>query len=74
MALEAEGYRPFFLFEIDEESDFRQTFGPASRWGSLAWPPMAQIDQQVRIYDPADYDRYLRGERISTEDVWAAGR
>ena len=72
--LEAEGYRPFFLFELDEEAEFRQTFGPASRWGSLAWPPMADIDREVRIYDPADYDRYLRGETIATDDVWPRGR
>jgi hypothetical protein len=72
--LEAEGYRPFLLFERDEEADFRQTFEPVSRWGSLAWPPMADIDHEVHIYDPADLARYLRGETIATDDVWPRGR
>jgi hypothetical protein len=73
-SLKADGYRPFFLFELDEEPEFREKFGHASRWGSLGWPPLADINRQVHIYDPADYDRYLRGETVRTDDVWRSGR
>ena len=66
----AKGYRPFFLFEQDEESAFRQRFGPHSRVGALEWPPFAQIDRDVRIFDLADDERYRQGEKIETDFVY----
>jgi hypothetical protein len=56
--------RPYLLFESWEEPQFRERFA-GERLGALDWPAMAQIDG-VRIYDPDDYERYRRGERIET--------
>jgi hypothetical protein len=53
--LRRHGRKPYFLFEAWEEPLFRQRF-PSDRLGSLAWAPVAVIDD-VRIYDPGDYDR-----------------
>lgn len=72
--LKARGYRPYFLFEHDEESQFRQRFAAQSRAGALEWPPYAQIDRDVRIFDPADDERYRRGERIETDFVYTGRR
>jgi hypothetical protein len=69
--LEAKGYRPYFLFEMNEESLFRQRFEGRGRFGGLDWPPAAEIDWTVHIYDAADYDRFRRGEKISTDIVWS---
>jgi hypothetical protein len=68
--LRAEGYHPYFLFELNEESEFRKRFGGHSRLGDLNWPPIADINHEVRIYDPADYDRYMTGEPVRTDRVW----
>jgi hypothetical protein len=67
--LRAEGYRPYLLFEHDEEQDFRTRFEGRSALGALEWPPMADINRQVRIYDPLDRDRYFRGLRVDTHRV-----
>jgi hypothetical protein len=56
--------RPYLLFEGWEEPQFRERFAN-ERLGALDWPAMAEIDG-VKIYDPDDYDRYRRGERINT--------
>jgi 4-amino-4-deoxy-L-arabinose transferase-like glycosyltransferase len=56
--------RPYLLFEGWEEPQFRERFA-GERLGALDWPAMAQIDG-VRIYDPDDYDRHRRGERLTT--------
>ncbi len=69
--LKARGYRPYFLFEHDEESQFRQRFAAQSRAGALEWPPYAQIDRDVRIFDLADDERYRRGEKIETDFVYS---
>ncbi len=68
------GYRPYFLFEADEIQDFRNRFGALSARGALDWPPRADIDRQVRIYDPADCDRYRRGEQVATDLVFTRPR
>jgi hypothetical protein len=67
--LRAEGYRPYLLFEQDEEQEFRKRFEGHSAFSALEWPPMADINRQVRIYDPLDRDRYLRGLRVDTHRV-----
>jgi hypothetical protein len=64
------GYEPFFLFEFNEESEFRKRFGPTSRIGNIEWPPFAQIDRDVRIFALADDERYRRGEKIETDFVY----
>jgi hypothetical protein len=68
--LRAQGYQPYFLFERSEEQEFRARFDRHSRLGALDWPPIADINRQVRIYDPSDLDRYKRGERVETHRVW----
>ncbi len=70
--LRAEGRRPYLLFERDEDQEFRRRFEGSSPVGALDWPPIAEINRQVRIYDPADRERYHRGERIDTHRVRTA--
>jgi hypothetical protein len=72
--LRTQGYQPYFLFERNEEQAFRRTFEGHSPLGSLDWPPLADINRQVRIYDPADLERYKRGDRVETHRVWTLGR
>ncbi len=67
--LRAQGRRPYLLFERDEDQEFRRKFGGSSPVGALDWPPIAEIDRHVRIYDPLDRERYMRGERIDTHRV-----
>jgi len=68
--LKLEGYRPYFLFESDEELLFKQRFARASRFGALEWPPLANINRQVRIYNPDDLAVYARGGTVATDNVW----
>ncbi len=72
--LRGRNLRPFLLFETWEEPDFRRRFGAKSATGRLEWPPMAEIDRQVRIYDPAQYARFIRGESVRTDHVWTRRR
>jgi len=67
--LRAQGYEPYLLFESNEERDFRRKFNGHSPIGALDWPPIADINRQVRIYAPGDRERYMRGERIETDRV-----
>ena len=60
--------KPYLLFEAWEEPDFRSRFRN-DRLGELGWPPMAEINQTLRIYDPDDYARYRRGEAVATDRV-----
>jgi hypothetical protein len=70
--LRAEGYRPYLLFEGEEEREFRKHLEGRSAISALDWPPMADINRQVRIYDPLDRERYFRGERVETHRVRTA--
>jgi hypothetical protein len=63
--LRQKGLKPYLLFEEWEEAAFRQRFS-GDRLGALNWPPTADIDRYVRIYDPDDYERYRRGEGVET--------
>jgi 4-amino-4-deoxy-L-arabinose transferase-like glycosyltransferase len=65
---------PFLLFETGEEPDFRRRFGVTSAIGRLEWPPIAEIDREVRIYDPADYAPFIRGGSVQTVRVWTRPR
>ena len=66
--LRRQGRKPYLLFEAWEEPNFRARF-PSDPLGSLAWPPTIEIDRTVRIYDPDDYPKYMRGEFIPTERI-----
>ena len=65
--LRRHGRKPYLMFEGWEEAQFRARFA-GERLGALAWPPFAEVDG-VKLYDPDDYDRHQRGERITTERV-----
>ncbi len=62
------GFDPYFLIDSSEEAAFRQRFA-GSAVARLDWPPLIEIAPQVRIYRPADRERYLRGEAPPTEYV-----
>jgi hypothetical protein len=64
----ARGRKPYLLLETGEESAFRERFA-VERLGGLEWPPIAEIDRAVRIYDPDDYARYMRGEFVKSERI-----
>jgi hypothetical protein len=68
--MEARGRRPYLLLEAIEEPDFRAAFEPASRFGALDWPPMADFNRAVRIYDPRDYAIFRAGGRVATDFVF----
>jgi hypothetical protein len=67
--LTARGYEPYFLLERWEEPQFRQRFAAQSPLGALDWPPAMEVERQVRLYRPADRQRYLNGETIPTRYV-----
>ena len=68
--MEAQGRRPYFVLEAIEEPDFRAKFGSDSRFGALDWPPRADFNREVRLYDPADFAAYRSGEKIATDFVF----
>jgi hypothetical protein len=68
--LRSRGYRPYLLFERWEEPGFRKRFEGRSTIGPLDWPPIAEIDRDVRIFDPADRARYISGTPVYTDRVW----
>ena len=69
--LRTRGYHPYIAIEAGEEPAFRGRFGEHNRFGALDWPPIANTSHgvPVRIYDPADRDRYLAGEPIGMTDM-----
>jgi hypothetical protein len=71
--LRSRRHTPYVVLEDWEEQPFRRRFGEASSIGRLDWPPRAEIRGAgvVRIYDPADRARFLAGEAIRTERVFA---
>jgi dolichyl-phosphate-mannose-protein mannosyltransferase len=70
--LRRHGRKPYLMFEGWEEPQFKERF-TGERLGALDWPPFVEVDG-VKLYDPDDYDRHLRGERIVTERVVTARR
>jgi hypothetical protein len=69
--LTARGYHPFIALEEDEEAPFRDRFAALNTLARLDWPPIAERGEtvRVRIYDPADRDRFRRGGRIATRSI-----
>jgi hypothetical protein len=47
------------MVDTSEEAAFRARFERNSPIGRLDWPPAARIGRSVRIYDPADRQRYF---------------
>ena len=69
--LSARGYHPFIALEDGEVAAFRERFGGLNRLALLDWPPLAERSEpvRVRIYDPADRERFQRGETIRTRSI-----
>jgi hypothetical protein len=69
--LRARGQHPFIALEEGEEPSFRNRFQEVNALGRLDWPPMAERHEpiRVRIYDPADRERFQRGETIQTQSI-----
>ena len=74
--LDGAGYRPYFVLEAWEETQFRDRFARSSPLGLLDWPPIAEVGSpvKVRFYDPRDRQRFLAGERVETMRDPAEGR
>ena len=67
--LRSRGYRPYLLFERWEEPAFRKRLEGKSAIAALDWPPIAEIDREVRVFDPADRARYMSGVPVYTDRV-----
>ena len=63
------GLRPYLAIESWEMDAFRTRFKDRSAAADLDWPPVATLGNVIYVYDPADRDRYLAGERIPTEHI-----
>jgi len=72
--LESQRRPVYLLLETWEEPVFRERFERRSRYGSLDWPPMAEIGTEVRLYSLADRARYYAGEATPRERVWPDSR
>ncbi len=72
--LRAHGYRPYLLLETWEQPEFVEQFSGKTPLANLGWPPIADINHEVRIYDPDDYARYRSGIPVRTVRVWVDGR
>ena len=68
--LRTHGYRPYLLLEMWEQPEFVERFEARSPLGGLGWPPMADIDHEVRVYDVDDYARYRSGIPVRTDRIW----
>jgi hypothetical protein len=70
-ALNARGYRPYFLIEELEEPVFRNRFGATSALGNIDWPAAAELKGAfgVKIFDPADRARQQEGKPIVTQEI-----
>jgi hypothetical protein len=72
--LRAQGYRPYLLLEMWEQPEFVERFEATSPSSGLGWPPMADINHEVRIYDLDDYARYRSGIPVRTDRIWTRQR
>jgi len=62
------GLEPYVVLESWEEPLFRMRF-PNSAIARLDWPPIAEVASRVRVFRPADRERYLKGIGYTTEYV-----
>jgi hypothetical protein len=59
--------------EVWETEAFKSRFRDHSPAAALDWPSRAVLGNGIFVYDPADWDPYLAGERIQTEFItWAS--
>lgn len=65
----ARGLTPYLAIESWEMDGFRTRFKGRSAAADLDWPSRAILGNVIFVYDPADRDRYLAGERIPTEHI-----
>jgi hypothetical protein len=63
------GLTPYLAVEAWELDAFRSRFRGRSPAADLDWPPRATLGNVVFLYDLADRDRYLAGERIPTDII-----
>jgi hypothetical protein len=63
------GLTPYLAIESWEMEAFKSRFRRQSAVAELDWPPRASLGNVIFVYDPADRDRYLAGERVSTEHI-----
>jgi hypothetical protein len=71
--LTRQGYRPTLVIdEVAELADFRATFGAASQFGRLDWPPRARAADAVSsllYFDLTDRARSVAGDSWATDVV-----
>ena len=67
--LRRHGRKPYFLFERSEEAAFKAHFASHDPLGTLEWPPVADIDRVVHVFDPDDYARYTSGVYVPTQQI-----
>jgi hypothetical protein len=74
--LRARGRPPYLVIEPWELVQFRTRFAGHSALSALDWPPMAKGEGTVgtHIYDPADRDRFMAGEKVETATISAHGK
>jgi hypothetical protein len=70
-SLSAMGRRPFIVIEEGEEPRFRWQFETDTPIGKLDWPPSLETyhGPRVRIYDPAERERFVAGQPVITYDI-----
>jgi hypothetical protein len=61
--------RAYLAIEAWEMGAFRSRFRGRSPAADLDWPPRATLGNVIFVYDLADRDRYLAGERIPAERI-----
>ncbi|MGE4084102.1 MAG: glycosyltransferase family 39 protein [Vicinamibacterales bacterium] len=71
--LRVHGRQPAIVVERWEEAGFRTRFA-GQAYGALDWPPRYDVDRRVRIFLPEDRERYLRGDGVATETIFAVRR
>jgi hypothetical protein len=57
-----------------EQPEFVEQFESTSPLGGLGWPPMVDINHEVRIYEADDYARYRSGIPVRTDRIWTRRR
>ena len=70
-SLRQAGYAPYLLLEWEEEQPFKDRFRGHSALAELDWPPLARVGAMIKVYDPADRQRYFRGDTIPSDWVWS---
>jgi len=70
-ALRGRGYELYLLVEDSEMPIFRKSFGGASQYGDLDWPPTLEYKDisQVGVYRLADRARHRAGEPVATSRI-----